>query len=38
MVTDEGTKWPLWIFWIGVGLALAAAALYVRSAVKVMRR
>jgi CDP-diacylglycerol--glycerol-3-phosphate 3-phosphatidyltransferase len=29
IVTDEGTQWPLWIFWAGVGLALAAAAQYV---------
>ena len=25
IVTDEGTDWPLWIFWIGLGLAVAAA-------------
>ena len=25
MVTHEGTEWPLWIFWIGLVLALAAA-------------
>ena len=24
MVTDEGTDWPLWIFWTGVGLAVVA--------------
>ena len=38
MVTEEGTSWPLWIFWTGLALALAAAALYLRSAWKVMRR
>jgi len=38
MVTSEGTRWPLWIFWTGVALALAAGALYLRSAWKVMRR
>jgi len=38
MVTDEGTSWPLWIFWTGVVLALAAGALYLRSAWQVMRR
>src|SRR6478752_7120571 len=27
MVTEKGTAWPLWIFWIGLGLAIAAAAL-----------
>ena len=29
MVTAAGTDWPLWLFWIGVALALAAAAQYV---------
>jgi CDP-diacylglycerol--glycerol-3-phosphate 3-phosphatidyltransferase len=38
MVTPEGTDWPLWIFWAGVGLALAAGVLYLRSALEVMRR
>jgi CDP-diacylglycerol--glycerol-3-phosphate 3-phosphatidyltransferase len=38
MVTSEGTDWPLWIFWTGLGLALAAGALYLRSAWQVMRR
>ena len=32
MVTHEGTDWPLWIFWTGVGLALAAAVQYVAAA------
>ena len=34
MVTHEGATWPLWIFWIGVGLALAAGALYIRAALR----
>ena len=38
MVTHEGTDWPLWIFWTGVVLALAAGAQYLYSAQKVMRR
>jgi CDP-diacylglycerol--glycerol-3-phosphate 3-phosphatidyltransferase len=38
MVTADGTHWPLWIFWTGVVLALAAGALYLRSAWKVLRR
>ena len=38
MVTREGTDWPLWIFWTGLGLALAAGALYLRSAWQLMRR
>jgi phosphatidylglycerophosphate synthase len=32
MVTREGTDWPLWLFWGGVGLALLAAAQYVAKA------
>ena len=28
-VTRAGTDWPLWLFWIGVALALLAAAQYV---------
>jgi CDP-diacylglycerol--glycerol-3-phosphate 3-phosphatidyltransferase len=38
MITHEGTDWPLWLFWTGLALALAAGAQYVYSAVKVMRR
>jgi CDP-diacylglycerol--glycerol-3-phosphate 3-phosphatidyltransferase len=38
MVTPDGTDWPLWIFWTGVALALAAGALYLRSALQVLRR
>jgi CDP-diacylglycerol--glycerol-3-phosphate 3-phosphatidyltransferase len=38
MVTSDGTKWPIWIFWTGLALALAAGALYLRSAWHVMRR
>ena len=37
LVTPEGTSWPLWIFWIGLGLAIAAAALYLRSAWRELR-
>jgi CDP-diacylglycerol--glycerol-3-phosphate 3-phosphatidyltransferase len=28
LVTQEGTAWPLWLFWAGVVLAVAAAAQY----------
>jgi len=28
MVTRDGTDWPLWLFWIGFGLAALAAAQY----------
>jgi CDP-diacylglycerol--glycerol-3-phosphate 3-phosphatidyltransferase len=38
MVTHEGTDWPLWIFWTGLALALAAGALYIASALRTMRR
>lgn len=37
MVTHAGTDWPLWIFWTGLGLALGAGALYVRSARRAVR-
>jgi len=29
IVTDKGTRWPLWLFWTGLVLAVAAAAHYV---------
>ena len=32
IVTREGTRWPLWVFWLGVGVAVAAAAQYVATA------
>ena len=32
MVTREGTDWPLWLFWTGLGLALASGALYLAKA------
>jgi cardiolipin synthase (CMP-forming) len=32
IVTDKGTTWPLWLFWLGVGMAVAAAAQYIRAA------
>jgi CDP-diacylglycerol--glycerol-3-phosphate 3-phosphatidyltransferase len=38
MVTHEGTDWPLWIFWAGVGLALAAATQYIVTASRTVRR
>jgi CDP-diacylglycerol--glycerol-3-phosphate 3-phosphatidyltransferase len=28
LVTAEGTAWPLWLFWFGIVLALAAAVQY----------
>ena len=38
MVTHEGTDWPLWIFWIGVAIALAAGAQYLLAALRTVRR
>jgi CDP-diacylglycerol--glycerol-3-phosphate 3-phosphatidyltransferase len=37
MFTHDGTDWPLWIFWTGVGIALAAGALYLKSALRTVR-
>ncbi|HXH87861.1 MAG TPA: CDP-diacylglycerol--glycerol-3-phosphate 3-phosphatidyltransferase [Gaiellaceae bacterium] len=31
-VVGHDTKWPLWLFWVGLGLALAAAVQYVVAA------
>jgi CDP-diacylglycerol--glycerol-3-phosphate 3-phosphatidyltransferase len=38
IVTHDSTSWPLWLFWIGLGAAVAAAMLYVRAARKALRR
>jgi CDP-diacylglycerol--glycerol-3-phosphate 3-phosphatidyltransferase len=38
IVTHDATSWPLWLFWIGLGGAVAAAMLYVYDAGKVLRR
>jgi CDP-diacylglycerol--glycerol-3-phosphate 3-phosphatidyltransferase len=32
IVTEDSTKWPLWLFWIGVAGALVATMFYVRDA------
>ena len=29
IVTEESARWPLWLFWAGVALAVAAGVLYV---------
>ncbi len=36
--SDEGTEWPLVLFWAGLALALAAAALYLAKALREVRR
>jgi phosphatidylglycerophosphate synthase len=28
LVTDKSTRWPYWIFWAGVVLAVAAGVVY----------
>ena len=37
LVTHAGTTWPLVIFWIGFGLAVAAGVLYLATAVRETR-
>jgi CDP-diacylglycerol--glycerol-3-phosphate 3-phosphatidyltransferase len=38
IVTDDGTAWPLWLFWIGIAGAVAATMFYVRDAWKELRQ
>ena len=38
IASDEGTAWPLWLFWIGVGLAVAAAVFYGARALRAVER
>ena len=38
IVTEDSTKWPLWLFWIGLAGAVAAAAFYVRDGLREVRR
>jgi hypothetical protein len=38
IVTANSTMWPLWLFWIGLGMAVVAALFYVRDAWNVLRR
>jgi CDP-diacylglycerol--glycerol-3-phosphate 3-phosphatidyltransferase len=37
IASSAGTAWPLWIFWIGVGLAVLAALLYTAKAYRETR-
>lgn len=37
LATAEGTDWPLWLFWIGVALAVAAGAAYVARVLRTVR-
>lgn len=38
LITNEGTDWPLALFWVGVGIAVAAAGVYVVRALDAVRR
>jgi CDP-diacylglycerol--glycerol-3-phosphate 3-phosphatidyltransferase len=38
IVTHDHTSWPLWLFWIGLALAVLAALYYVRDGVRELRR
>ena len=38
IVTADSTTWPLWLFWIGLGGAVVAAAFYARDAWRVIQR
>jgi CDP-diacylglycerol--glycerol-3-phosphate 3-phosphatidyltransferase len=37
IASDEGTTWPLWLFWIGVGLAVLAAVFYIVGALRAVQ-
>jgi CDP-diacylglycerol--glycerol-3-phosphate 3-phosphatidyltransferase len=37
IVTHDHTRWPLWLFWIGLGAAVVAAMFYVSDARKRLR-
>jgi CDP-diacylglycerol--glycerol-3-phosphate 3-phosphatidyltransferase len=38
IVTQPSTQWPLVLFWVGLGLALVAGVLYLRTARRELRR
>ena len=38
LATEGGTDWPVWLFWAGVGLALAAGIGYAATARRELRR
>ena len=38
IASDEGTDWPLWLFWAGVALAVLAAVFYVARAARTVER
>jgi len=38
IASDEGTEWPLVLFWVGVGLAVLAAVFYLLGALRTRER
>jgi CDP-diacylglycerol--glycerol-3-phosphate 3-phosphatidyltransferase len=38
IVTEDSTRWPLWLFWIGLAGAVVAAVLYARDTWKELHR
>jgi CDP-diacylglycerol--glycerol-3-phosphate 3-phosphatidyltransferase len=38
IASDDGTDWPLWLFWAGVAIAVAAAVFYVARAARTVER
>ena len=38
IASDQGTEWPLWLFWAGIGLAVFAAVFYVAGALRTVER
>jgi CDP-diacylglycerol--glycerol-3-phosphate 3-phosphatidyltransferase len=38
IASDQGTEWPLWLFWSGIGLAVLAAVFYVAGALRTVER
>jgi phosphatidylglycerophosphate synthase len=37
IVTTDGTDWPVWLFWIGLALAVAAGIQYVNGTLRQAR-
>ena len=37
LASHRGTDWPLWLFWTGLGVAAAAAAMYLAAALRTVR-